>query len=218
MPDVLIVSTGTANVASVCAAFKRLGAAPGFCESPDQIRTATHVILPGVGTFGAAMAELRHHAYDIALRERIEARHPTLCVCVGLQVLAKSSEESPGADGLGLLDTSVTAFPTSVRVPQFGWNKIDTRNHDIRRNDSCLDNQFLTEGGYAYFANSFRMTNLPAGWKCVTSEHGGQFVAAIESGGVLGCQFHPELSGAWGQALLGRWLNQQDTAQENSAC
>lgn len=199
MADVLIVSTGTANVASVCAAFKRLEAPPTFCEDPQQIRDASHVILPGVGTFGAAMAELKRRGFDEPLRERLNARRPTLCVCVGLQVLAKQSEESPGATGLGVLDTEVTAFPTHVRVPQFGWNRVMPEAGAAP-----------IENGYAYFANSFRMTNLPGDWKTASAEHGGSFIAAITSGGVLGCQFHPELSGQWGQALLGRWLDKED--------
>jgi imidazole glycerol phosphate synthase glutamine amidotransferase subunit len=119
-----------------------------------------------------------------------------------LQVLAATSEESPGEEGLAALNTAVTAFPETVRVPQFGWNKVTA-------GETCK----LLNDGYAYFANSFRMTEVPGGWSTASAEHGGAFIAAIESGGVLGCQFHPELSGAWGQALLGRWL-----AQENSAC
>ena len=85
-------------------------------------------------------------------------------------------------------------FTSDVRVPQFGWNEVQP-----------AEDSRLLEGGYAYFANSFRATEAP-GWTVATATHGGRYVAAMERGNVLGCQFHPELSGAYGEALLSRFL------------
>lgn len=195
MPEVVIVPTGTANIASVMAAFRRLGAESRLAERPDEVVTASHVMLPGVGAFGASMARLREHGLYDALRRRIAADRPTICICVGHQLLFEASEESPGVAGLGAIPSEVGRFTgEDVRVPQFGWNR-------VRPGEGCG----LLDEGYAYFANSFRATAAP-GWKIARGEHGGPFVAAVERGNVIGCQFHPELSGAYGSALLARFL------------
>lgn len=193
-PEVVIVPTGTANLASVRAALLRLGAKPRLADDAALIEDASHVVLPGVGSFGAAVAGLREAGFDQALIERVNAGRATLAMCVGLQVLFEASEENPDAAGLGVLPGRVGRFPESVRVPQFGWNRI-TPEPDCR----------LIEPGYAYFANSYRVLEAP-GCAIATAEHGGRFVAALERGGVLACQFHPELSGAYGHRLIARWL------------
>lgn len=194
MPELVVVPTGTANLASVVAAFRRLGAEPVVTAEPAAIRAASHVMLPGVGTFAAAMARLIAAGADAALRERIAADRPTMAICVGHQLLFERSDESPGVRGLGIVAGPVERFPAAVRVPQFGWNEVEAQ-------EECD----LLDSGYAYFANSHRATAAP-GWKLATAEHGGRFIAAIERGKVIGTQFHPELSGAYGAALLSRWL------------
>ena len=128
------------------------------------------------------------------LCDRITEGRPTLAVCVGMQVLAASSEESPGR-GLGVVAGRIRRFSGGIRVPQLGWNRVDP-------DPGC---RFVTPG-WAYFANSYRFDTLPEGWSGATSEHGGSFVAAMERGDVLACQFHPELSGPWGLRLLERWV------------
>ncbi len=194
MAIVRIVPTGTANLASVEAAFRRLGARPLVCEDPAEIETASHVMLPGVGAFGASMARLAARGLDRALRARIAADRPTMAICVGHQLLFAESEESPGVAGLGIVPAAIGRFPADVRCPQFGWNEIEVG-----------EDALLLEEGWAYFANSYRATEAP-GWRIATAEHGGRFIAAMERGKVIGCQFHPELSGAYGAALLSRWL------------
>lgn len=194
MSEVVIVPTGTANIASVMAAFRRLGASPRVSEAAADVLAASHVMLPGVGAFGASMARLVEHGLDRALRERIAADRPTIAICVGHQLLFERSEESPGVAGLGVVPGEVGRFPAEVRVPQFGWNH-------VHAGEDCR----LLESGYVYFANSYRAIEAP-GWAVATATHGGRFVAAMERGNVIGCQFHPELSGAYGAALLSRFL------------
>lgn len=193
--NVTMIETGVANVASVRAAFRRLKTELTPARDADAIRDAERVILPGVGAFGAGMAHLAQNGIGEALKARIEAGKPTLTICLGLQLLAESSEESPGVAGLGVLPLAVRRFTGPQRVPQLGWNEISP----------SPENPWTTKG-FAYFANSFRLTEAPPGWDVAWADYGGPFVAALRRGEVLACQFHPELSGAFGAELLQRWL------------
>jgi imidazole glycerol phosphate synthase glutamine amidotransferase subunit len=201
MRDVTIVPTGTANTASVVAALTRLGATVDEAESSADVWSSAGVILPGVGAFGAAMARVDSLGLANALRERIEAGRPTLAVCVGMQLLARDSEESPGATGLDVLEGSVSRFGDEVIAPQMGWNRVEPGPGSV-----------LVESGWAYFANSYRLDEVPDGWVGSHSDHGGRFVSALERGDVLACQFHPELSGEWGARLIDRWLGRVEAA------
>lgn len=197
--DVYVVRTGLANLASIQAGVRRAGAEPHITENPEDVRRATHVILPGVGAFGAAMAHLNECGLTPALQERIRADRPTWCVCVGHQLLCQESEEDPGIPGLGIHPVKVVRLPQSVRVPQLGWNEV-VPSADCRS----------IQHGFAYYANSYCMDTPPPGWAHATSEHGIRFVAALERGNVLTCQFHPELSGPYGLELMRRWLAKED--------
>jgi len=197
---VRIVPTGTANIASVKAALTRLGASVSDAETDRDVTDAAGVVLPGVGAFGAAISRVGDHGLAPALRERIEGGRPTLVVCVGMQLLCRESEESPGARGLDIVDSAVTRFGDEVRVPQLGWNQVEP----------APGSRFV-EPGWAYFANSYRIDRVPDGWVGATTDYGGRFVSALERDDVLACQFHPELSGPWGARLLTRWL---ETAKE----
>lgn len=192
--DVLILPTGTANLASVEAAFKKLNARTRRASEPSEIEAAKRVVLPGVGTFGATMAGLERAGFAGPIAERVRAGRPTLTMCVGLQVLFEASKESPGANGLGVVEGEVGRFPSEVSVPQFGWNKIEAEA-------TC---RYLVSG-YAYFANSYRVQAAPE-FAAAVSYHGEPFIAAFEHDDVVACQFHPELSGAFGLALMQRWL------------
>jgi imidazole glycerol-phosphate synthase subunit HisH len=192
---VVVVPTGTANLASVRAAFERLGRTVELGAEPDAVLAADHVLLPGVGAFGAAMATLRESGADAALVRRIAADLPTMAICVGHQLLFATSDESPGVRGLAVVDAAIGRFPEGVRRPQFGWNEITPEG----------EARFLAPG-FAYFANGYRAIAAP-GWTVATAEHGGRFVASMEKGRVVGCQFHPELSGDYGKALLEAWLS-----------
>jgi imidazole glycerol phosphate synthase glutamine amidotransferase subunit len=192
---VSVVRTGTANLASVLAGLERLGALGHVTTDPGEVAGARRVLLPGVGAFGAATSGLDQHGLREVLAARIEAGLPTLAICLGLQLLCEASEESPGVRGLGVVPCAIGRFGGAVRVPQMGWNRVEP-------DPACR----LLEPGWAYFANSYRLAEAPPGWGAAWTDHGGPFVSAFERGAVLACQFHPELSGAWGQALMGRWL------------
>lgn len=193
--EVLIVRTGAANLASVVAAFERLGRSVQITDNSFAVRNAKRVVLPGVGAFAPVAKRLRENGMAEALLHRVNEDLPTLAVCLGLHLLAAGSTEGEDAEGLGVLPVTAWRFPDSVVVPQLGWNSVEV-------DDGCR----LLQAGDAYFANSFRITDGPPGWSVAWSDHGGRFVAAVERGNILGCQFHPELSGAWGQTLIDRWF------------
>ncbi|MGK0520599.1 MAG: imidazole glycerol phosphate synthase glutamine amidotransferase subunit [Planctomycetota bacterium] len=198
MRDVCIVPTGTANVASVCAAFERLGARPQLCSDPAQIARAERVVLPGVGAFAAAASRLDQLGLRQVLRDRVQAERPTLAICLGMQLFCADSDESPQASGLAVVKQSITRFAPGLRVPQVGWNRV------------LPIGSTLLQPGYAYFVHSYRLAEMPDGWNGAMTDYGGQFVSALERGAVLACQFHPEISGEYGQALLERWLQRSD--------
>jgi imidazole glycerol phosphate synthase glutamine amidotransferase subunit len=194
---VVIVRTGTANLASVVAAMGRAGRSVEVTSDPQRVVEADRLVLPGVGSFGPVMGRINDLGLAEPLVRRIRDGRPTLTICLGLQLMAAGSAERPGLPGLGIFDVQATRFPDRVRVPQLGWNT-------IRARPGCR----LLSDGAGYFANSYRLESIPGGWNTAVSDHGGEFVAAIERGPVLACQFHPELSGRWGHELIERWLGE----------
>ena len=194
-----IINTGVANIRSLQAAFDRLGQAWNLTDDANAIGSATHVVLPGVGAYSAAVEQVDQRGLRDAIVDRIESGRPTLCICLGMQMLGQSSEESPGVSGLGIIPHKIKRFSDDVKVPQLGWNTVEP--------NAVFEKQFYGTGE-AYFANSFRLGEAPDGWGHATTDYDGNFISSIWKDGVLACQFHPELSGSWGQQLLKNWIEQ----------
>lgn len=193
---IALIDTGVANVASVAAALRRTGAEVERTRDPARVEAAPFVVLPGVGAFGPGMAALQAAGLTAPLRRRLADQRPTLAVCLGLQLLAEASEESPGIAGLGWLPDTVSRLPDRVRVPHLGWNAVAVDHPE----------QGPLTSGIACYANSYGLSPEVDADQVATTVHGRPFLAAIARGRVLACQFHPELSGRWGAALLQRWL------------
>ncbi len=191
-----IIDTGVANIRSLQAAFDRMQQPWNLTENADQIASAPYVVLPGVGAFAAAADALDRLGLREAIIDRIHADRPLLCICLGLQLLCQSSEEAPTAKGLGVLPLQIKRFSNNVKVPQLGWNEVRPAG----------DGPFET--GEAYFANSYRLVDRPEGWGYAETDYDGSFVSSVWRGRLLACQFHPELSGPWGQQLLENWRAQ----------
>jgi imidazole glycerol phosphate synthase glutamine amidotransferase subunit len=194
--EIKVVPTGAANLASVRACFQKLGCKLTEASSPQEILDADFLVLPGVGAFASAMTMLEERNFVASIRERIRNDLPFLGICLGLQLLAQESEESPGATGLGVLPVRVRQLQVGTgTLPHMGWNRVLPPP----------ESRFLKEGD-AYFAHSFCLAQAPAGWQQARTQHGEFFVAAVERGQCFALQFHPELSGSWGLSLLERWL------------
>lgn len=194
MRSVSILTTGVSNIASVYSSFERFGVKVSITKTLEEISNAPALILPGVGSFGAGMKALRDNGFDDPLRQRIKNGLPTLCICLGMQMLCNESEESSGVIGLGIINQKVKKFPKPFRIPQFGWNQV--YSDDLRYKE------------YAYFANSYYLPEAPTEWTCYWSNYGIPFVSMIKRGGVLATQFHPELSGEYGRKLLSNWMQE----------
>ena len=155
----LVIGTGTANTASVLAGLRRVGADPELTQDPRAVQQAERVVLPGVGTFAAARAQLDQQATGQTsslaqvVQERVRAGRPTLAICLGMQLLFDGSEENPEVPGLGLIPGRATRFSETVRVPQLGWNAVEAAR-------GCE----ILQSGYAYYANSYRLVPAAPGW------------------------------------------------------
>lgn len=190
---VLMIETGLANTASVAAAFDRLGVQVDRSQDPAKVAQAPFVVLPGVGHFEAGMQALRASKLVAPLRDRLLRGLPTLGICLGMQLLCEGSDEAPGVEGLGVIPARVHRLE-SWNLPHLGWASVQS------------EEGVVLQGGAAYFAHSYGLRERPEGWRAAWARHHQPFVAAVERGRVLGCQLHPELSGAWGLELLRRWL------------
>jgi len=192
---ITVVETGVANLASITTALERLGEPVTVTRDPGVVRGAERLVLPGVGAFGTAAAELQARGLDGALRESVAGGTPLLAVCLGLQLLCDASEEAPGVPGLGIVRGTCRRLPVGVRLPHLGWNRVvaDPRARFVRTAEAA-------------FANSYALSEEPPGWQAAWTTHGAPFVAAMERDNTLACQFHPELSGVYGGEVLARWL------------
>jgi imidazole glycerol-phosphate synthase subunit HisH len=187
-----IVDYGSGNLRSVQKAFEHVGVSAVVGSDPQAMRDAAALVLPGVGAFGAAMAELAGRGLAEPLIERIEAGVPFLGVCLGLQLLFESSEEDPGVAGLSLIRGDVRSLPGTVKVPHIGWNQAELCD--------CSDLfDGIPDGSAFYFVHSYAVVpRSPGDVMCTTDYDGVTFVSGIEVDNVAAIQFHPEKSSTLG--------------------
>ena len=199
---IAIVDYGAGNIKSVEKALQFLGAAAVVTADSDEILGSEAVILPGVGAFGDAMGRLREGGLDQILCKVVKKGLPFLGICLGLQLLFESSEESPGVDGLGILQGKVTKIRESagLKIPHMGWNSLDFR---VPRGQLF---EGLPESVYVYFVHSYYLQAQEQEIVTATAEYGAVIHASIEQDNVFACQFHPEKSGEVGLRMLQNFL------------
>lgn len=185
-----IVDYGCGNLRSLENALAALGHASRRLTEAGDVLDAQRVILPGVGNYGHAGAELARRGLASAVRERAQAGGPLLGICLGMQLLFEGSEEAPETPGLGLLEGRCVRFrDEALKVPHMGWNTVDLGGRTVA----------------AYFVHSYYLPAFPRGRAAQvlgTTRYGVPFLSAFRSGTLAGFQFHPEKSGAPGLALL----------------
>ncbi|MEK6957375.1 MAG: imidazole glycerol phosphate synthase subunit HisH [archaeon] len=190
---IAIVDCGTGNLASVSNAFRKLGAEAKIVSTAREIGNADKIVLPGVGSFGYFMEQLRANNLEKPLKQAISKKKPYLGICLGMQILFEESEESPGNTGLGVFKGKAVKFGKG-KVPQVGWNYVAPKK------DNVLND------GYAYFTNSYYCRPENASYIAGESNYFGTFACAVRKENVFAVQFHPERSGKYGLELLRRWL------------
>lgn len=191
---IAVINSGGANLGSVVQALNRLGAEGVLTADADVIRSASRVILPGVGAAGWAMSALRGHGLVDVIRGLTQ---PVLGVCLGLQLMFESSEEGE-TECLGILPGRVVKLPVTpgLRLPHMGWNRLTWQTDDPLGRAMSGDEWF-------YFVHTYA---APADAAVAISEHGACFAAVVRHANFAACQFHPEKSAAAGARLLRNFL------------
>jgi imidazole glycerol phosphate synthase glutamine amidotransferase subunit len=195
---ITILDYGAGNVPSVERALQRLGAESQRTASAECIAKAEALLLPGVGHYAALVRALDEKKLRAPLVDAIRSGVPFLGICLGLQVLFKSSEEASRLQGLDLLPGIVSALPSNVKLPHMGWNQLEKK-----RESSLLTG--VDAGAYFYFAHSFAALDSNA-LAAATCSHGAEFTAVIEQQNIFAVQFHPEKSGDSGARILQNFL------------
>ena len=199
---IAIIDYDAGNLRSVEKALAALGETPAITRRPEEILAADKVILPGVGSFGDAMEKLRQYDLVEVIRRVAEQGIPFLGICLGLQLLFESSDETPGVEGLGLLPGRILKIPDSpgLKVPHMGWNSLEIRPD--ARLFSGIDN-----GAYVYFVHSYYLKAADPSIVAASTWYSTDIHASVERGNVFACQFHPEKSGEVGLAILKNFIN-----------
>jgi imidazole glycerol phosphate synthase glutamine amidotransferase subunit len=198
-----IIDYGGGNLRSVANALHALGQDPVIIASPDDAADATHLILPGQGAFGDCMERLQKRGLDGFLKDWIHADRPYFGICVGYQILFDSSEEAPGAVGLGVVPGTVRRFSDEpgLKIPHMGWNSALSKKGET----SVWKN--LGVEPYFYYVHSFFPEPKDPGVIVAETTYGSQtFAGAIEKGNLFACQFHPEKSQDAGIRLIRNFL------------
>lgn len=201
--NVTLIDYGAGNLRSVANALRALGIEPAIAASGAEIGETTHLVLPGVGSFGDCMEQLGKRDLLDPIRDWVSAGKPYLGICLGYQILFDSSEESPGVPGLGLVPGTVRRFTEApgLKIPHMGWNSV------VPRRPESPNWAGLGPEPYFYYVHSYFPVPDDDSVIAAETEYGqDRFAAAIELPGLLACQFHPEKSQDAGLGLIRNFL------------
>lgn len=197
---VVIIDYDAGNIKSVEKAIHAIGKEVIVTRNPKEILSASHVILPGVGSFGDAMKRLQDYKLIPVIKQVIDRKIPFLGICLGLQLLFENSEESPGVEGLGILKGKIKRIPEAegLKIPHIGWNSLS-----FPKKGRLF--QGINEHAYVYFVHSYYLEaeeDIVTG----TCEYGACIHGSIEKDNIFACQFHPEKSSETGLRIIKNFL------------
>ena len=202
---IAIIDYDAGNLRSVEKALQYLGKETIVTRDPEQIRKADKVILPGVGAFGDAMKKLQEYHLDTLIHEITDSGKPLLGICLGLQLLFEESEESPGVEGLGILEGKIRRIPEEkgLKVPHIGWNSLH-----LEHNGRLFRN--IPENSYVYFVHSYYLEAKDPEIVKASTEYGVHIHASVEKNNLFACQFHPEKSSETGLQILKNFAEMEE--------
>ena len=194
---IAIIDYDAGNIKSVEKALQKLGAEVIITKDADVILKADKVILPGVGAFGDAMANLNKYGLVEVIHQVVEKGTPFLGICLGLQLLFERSDETPGVDGLGILKGEILRIPEKddLKIPHMGWNSLHLQNEGRLYRG-------IQEQAYVYFVHSYYLKAEEPEIVKATTDYSVNIHASVEKGNVFACQFHPEKSSDVGLSIL----------------
>ncbi len=199
-PSIGVLDYGAGNLRSAQRALERAGATVVVTGDPSTAGAADALVVPGVGHFGQCVRQFDAAGLRDLVTQWADAGRPVLGICVGMQILYPSSDESPGVNGLGVLPGTVRRLPDTVTVPHMGWNTVVPAC-----DDPLLEG---VAGRHAYFVHSYAAAPSDSSHVVATSDYGPGFPAVVRVGPVVGTQFHPEKSADVGARLLANWLDE----------
>lgn len=199
---IAIIDYDAGNLKSVEKALLALGEHPVVTRDRDRILSADKVILPGVGSFGDAMGRLNQYGLVEVIRQVADKGTPFLGICLGLQLLFERSDECDGVEGLGILKGEILKIPDceGLKIPHMGWNSLDIK-------PEARLFQGIESGAYVYFVHSYYLKAADESIVAASTEYSTHIHAAVESGNVFACQFHPEKSSDVGLGILKNFIS-----------
>lgn len=202
---VAIIDYGAGNLQSVKKALDFLGYESEITMDREKILSASHVILPGVGSFGDAMASIRERGLEDTIKQAAAGEKHFLGICLGLQLMFEKSDETPGVEGLGIFKGDIVKIPSEngLKVPHMGWNSIN-----LKQTDGIFSG--IRDGSYFYFVHSYYLKNAEPDVVAATAQYGVEIECAIQKGRVCATQFHPEKSSETGLRLLKNFMEAED--------
>ncbi len=198
---IAIIDYDAGNIKSVEKAIQYLGEDAVITRDRDLILNSDKVILPGVGSFGDAMAKIREYDLVNTIYDVVDKKTPFLGICLGLQLLFKTSEESEGVTGLGLLDGRIIRIPDApgLKIPHMGWNSLD-----IKPGATLF--QGIEDQSYVYFVHSYYLQAEHEEDVAATTVYSTKIHASVEHENIYACQFHPEKSSRVGLQILKNFI------------
>lgn len=194
---IALIDYDAGNIKSVEKAFQLLGEDVVLTRDADTILRADKAVLPGVGSFGDAMYNLKKYELDKVIQEVVAMKKPFIGICLGLQLLFERSEESPGVEGLGILEGEILRIPSKegLKIPHMGWNSLHLCNQGRLF-------EGISQEAYVYFVHSYYLKAKHSEIVKATTDYSTEIHASVEQDMIFACQFHPEKSSQVGLQIL----------------